>query len=208
MKFLLADDHLLVRQGLIRIINERWPEALGFEAANDTQVFQLLDKNDYAFIVLDISMPGRGGLDILKQIKAQGINSPVLVLSMHPEEQYAIRVLKAGAAGYLHKDSAPEELIGAIEKILSGRKYVTAAVAERLAELAEFNHTNQGHELLSDRELEVLQLIASGSTVGEVAEQLCLSVNTISTYRARILEKLRLQNNSEITRYAIDNGLA
>lgn len=208
MKFLLADDHLLLRQGLIRIIKERWPEAQGFEASNDVEVFQLMDKNEYAFIILDISMPGRGGLDILKQIKANGKTPPVLVLSMHPEEQYAIRVLKAGASGYLHKDSAPEELINALEKILSGRKYVTASVAERLAELAEFNHTNEGHELLSDRELEVLQLIASGSTVGEVAEQLSLSVNTISTYRARILEKLRLQNNAEMTRYAIDNGLA
>ncbi|MEZ4798557.1 MAG: response regulator transcription factor [Flavobacteriales bacterium] len=208
MKFLLADDHLLLRQGLIRIIKERWQDAQGFEASNDTEVFQLIDKHDYAFIILDISMPGRGGLEILKQIKSQGIAAPVLVLSMHPEEQYAIRVLKAGASGYLHKDSAPEELINALEKILSGRKYVTATVAERLAELAELNHTNEGHELLSDRELEVLQLIASGSTVGEVAEQLSLSVNTISTYRSRILEKLRLQNNSEMTRYAIDNGLA
>lgn len=208
MKFLIADDHSLLRQGLIRIINERWNDAIPFEAAKDTEIFSLLKKESYDFIILDLSMPGRGGLDVLKQLKSDGNNTPILILSMHPEEQYAVRVLKAGAAGYLNKDSAPEELIGAIEKILSGRKYVSAIVAEQLADMSQVGFEKEAYQLLSDREMEVLKLLAQGKTVAEVAAQLSLSVNTISTYRARILEKLHLENNSALTRYAIENGLA
>lgn len=144
----------------------------------------------------------------MKQLRASKINVPVLILSMHPEEQYAVRVLKAGASGYLNKDSAPEELINALERILQGRKYVSMNVAEQLANHAEKGIESNAHEMLSDREMEVLKLLSQGFTVGDVASRLSLSVNTISTYRARLLDKLGLDNNAALTRYAIDNGLS
>lgn len=208
MKFLIADDHSLLRQGLIRIIHERWADAEAFQASMDTEVFAHVAHQTFDFIILDLSMPGRGGLDILKQLRASKINVPVLILSMHPEEQYAVRVLKAGASGYLNKDSAPEELINALERILQGRKYVSMNVAEQLANHAEKGIESNAHEMLSDREMEVLKLLSQGFTVGDVASRLSLSVNTISTYRARLLDKLGLDNNAALTRYAIDNGLS
>lgn len=208
MKFLIADDHSLVRHGLLRIIKERWPDAEAIEASKDAEVFQAVEKHSLDFIVLDLSMPGRGGLDILKQLKSNGLKCPVLILSMHPEEQYAVRVLRAGASGFLNKDSAPELLINALERVLAGRKYVSDAVAEQLASGTQYGNSQALHEHLSDRELEVLQQLAKGKTVSEIATELSLSVNTISTYRARILEKLGLESNAALTRYAIDNGLA
>lgn len=208
MKFLIADDHSLVRHGLLRIIKERWPDAEAIEASKDAEVFQAVEKHSLDFIVLDLSMPGRGGLDILKQLKSNGLKCPVLILSMHPEEQYAVRVLRAGASGFLNKDSAPELLINALERVLAGRKYVSDAVAEQLASGTQYGNMQALHEHLSDRELEVLQQLAKGKTVSEIATELSLSVNTISTYRARILEKLGLESNAALTRYAMDNGLA
>lgn len=207
MKILIADDHAIVRKGLVQILQEEFPTAQVTEVANSNQALDEVNKQIWDVILLDISMPGKNGIETLKQIRANGIKAPVLMLSMHSEEQYAVRVLKAGASGFLNKQSATEELLNAIHKVLSGRKYITASLAEKLAESLGENEKKPGHELLSDREMQVLQLIASGKTVSEIAEEISLSVNTISTYRTRILEKINLHNSAEITRYAIDNNL-
>lgn len=207
MKILIADDHAIVRKGLVQILQEEFPTAQVTEVANSNQALDEVNKQIWDVILLDISMPGKNGIETLKQIRANGIKAPVLMLSMHSEEQYAIRVLKAGASGFLNKQSATEELLTAIHKLLSGRKYITASLAEKLAESLGENEKKPSHELLSDREMQVLQLIASGKTVSEIAEEISLSVNTISTYRARILEKTNLHNSAELTRYAIDNNL-
>lgn len=204
MKFLIADDHAIVRKGLVQLLLEEFPTAEITEVANSAEVFQQLSKQIWDLILLDISMPGKNGIEVLKQVRANGIKAPILMISMHPEEQYAIRALKAGASGFLNKESATEELLAAVHKVLSGKKYISASVADKLADNLG---AKQGHELLSDREMQVLQLIASGKTASEIAEEISLSVNTISTYRARILEKLNLNNNAELTRYALDNNI-
>lgn len=204
IKFLIADDHAIVRKGLVQILREEFPKAEITEVASSSQVMEEVDRQSWDAILLDISMPGRNGIETLKQIRANGVKAPVLMLSMHPEDQYAVRVLKAGASGFLNKETAPEELLAAVRLLLSGRKYITPSVAEKLTEtMSEKN----AHELLSDREMQVLQHIASGKTVSEIAVEIALSVNTISTYRTRILEKLNLNNNAELTRYALDNNL-
>ena len=208
MKFLIIDDHAIVRKGLSQLLKEEFALAEITEVSDTNIVFEKAKGNIWDVILLDISMPGRNGLDVLKQLRADGIKAPVLMLSMHPEDQYALRALKAGASGFLNKESATEELIAAVHKVLSGRKYVSAALAEKLAEGAGSGTERPAHELLSDREMQVLQLISSGKTVSEIAEEISLSVNTISTYRNRILEKLSLHNNAELTRYALDNSLA
>jgi two-component system invasion response regulator UvrY len=207
MKFLIADDHAIVRKGLVQMLREEFPTSEIIEVANSNEVLDQVRKQILDVILLDISMPGRSGIETLKQIRSEGIKAPVLMLSMHSEDQYAVRVLKAGASGFLNKESATEELLAAVHKVLSGRKYITAAVAEKLADTSEYGN-KPAHELLSDREMQVLQRIASGKTVSEIAEEISLSVNTISTYRTRILEKLNLNNNAELTRYALDNNLA
>ena len=158
-------------------------------------------------ILLDISMPGRNGMETLKQLRAMGIKSPILMLSMHSEDQYAVRALRAGASGFINKECANDELLSAIHKVLTGKKYITETVAEKLADSVGKPEQKLLHESLSDREMQVLQQIASGKTVSEIAEEISLSVNTVSTYRARILEKLSLNNSAELTRYAIDNHL-
>ena len=207
MNILIADDHAIVRKGLIQLLREEFPSAEVTEASNSLEVQDKLRQKIWDIILLDISMPGRNGLEILKQIRADGIKAPILMLSMHPEEQYAMRVLKAGASGFLNKESATADLIAAVQKVLSGKKYISASLAEKLAEGVGDSSEKLAYELLSDRELQVLQLIASGKTVSDIAEEIALSVNTISTYRTRILEKLSLHNSAELTRYAIDNGL-
>lgn len=209
MKILIADDHAVVRKGLIGILSNSYPSAQITEANNGIDVVhQLHSDTDWDLIILDISMPGMNGIETLKQLKYEEYKTPILVFSMQAEDQYAIRVLKAGAAGYVKKDNSTEELIPAIEKILSGRKYISPSVAEILADVM---HTSEGkeelYELLSDREMQVMQLIANGKTVSDIADMIFLSVNTVRTYRARILEKLSLHNNAEITRYAIENKL-
>jgi two-component system, NarL family, invasion response regulator UvrY len=207
LKFLIADDHAIVRKGLVQILREEFQSATFIEVSNSIEVLEQVKKQIWDMILLDISMPGRNGIETLKQIRAEGIKSPILMLSMHSEEQYAVRVLKAGASGFLNKESATEELLIAVHKVLAGRKYITSSIAEKLADTMDDHIDKPAHELLSDREMQVLQLLASGKTVSEIAEQISLSVNTISTYRARILEKLSLNNNSEITRFALDNNL-
>jgi DNA-binding NarL/FixJ family response regulator len=207
MNILIADDHAIVRKGLVQLLREEFHFASITEAANSAEVAEKAKGVIWDVILLDISMPGRNGLDVLKQLRADGVKAPVLMLSMHPEDQYALRVLKAGASGFLNKDSATEELIAAVHRVLSGKKYISASLAEKLAESMGDTSGRPAHELLSDRELQVLQLIAAGKQVSEIADTISLSVNTISTYRTRILEKLSLANNAEITRYAIDNKL-
>jgi DNA-binding NarL/FixJ family response regulator len=207
IKILIADDHTIVRKGLKQIIAETTDMVVTDEACDGQEVLNKVRKDVFDLVLLDISMPGRTGLDILRELKAENPKLPVLVLSMYPEEQYAVRVLKAGASGYLTKESAPDELIAAIRKVSAGKRYVTPSLAEKLAFNLQIDSDQPLHENLSDREYQVMCLIASGKTVGEIAEKLSLSAKTISTYRARILEKMKMKNNAEITHYAIQNRL-
>ncbi len=207
MKFLISDDHAIVRKGLKTLLEEEFPKAEFFEAVNSNEALEIASGHNLDVILLDISMPGRNGLETLKQMRNQGIKSPILMISMHSEDQYAIRALRAGASGFINKESANDELLSAVHKVLAGKKYISDSVAEKLAENVGSLTEAPAHESLSDREMQVLQQIASGKTVSEIASEISLSVNTVSTYRSRILEKLSLANNAELTRYALDNHL-
>ena len=209
IKILIADDHAIVREGLKQIVEKIPDMVVADEASNGEEVLSKIRKNDYHIVVLDISMPGpgRGGLDTLKQLKKIRPNLPVLILSIHPEEQYGVRVLKAGASGYLTKERAPEELISALRKASMGRKYISPSLAEKLAFDLGIDTEKPPHEILSDREYQVMCMIASGKTVKHIAEELFLSVKTISTYRSRILEKMKMKSNAELTYYTIKNRL-
>jgi DNA-binding NarL/FixJ family response regulator len=207
IKILIADDHPVVRQGLKQILSEEPDMGNLGEAQNSQEVLELVRKQDWDIVILDITMPGRGGLDVLKELKHERPKLPVLILSVHPEDQYAVRALRAHASGYMTKDSAPEELVKAIRKILGGGKYISSTLAERLAFDLESGTEKPLHETLSDREHQVMVMMTSGKTVSEIAEEMSLSVKTISTYRARILEKMRMKNNAELTHYAIKHGL-
>ena len=207
IKILIADDHRIVREGLKQILAETPDMIVADEANNAQDVLKKVWDNDYDVLLLDISMPGRSGLDILKQLKNERPKLSVLVLSMYSEEQYAIRALRAGASGYMTKESAPDELIEAIRKVSTGRKYISPTVAEKLAFSLENGDERPPQETLSDREFQVMCMIASGKTIKAIADELSLSVKTVSTYRARILEKMRMKNNSELTHYAIQNKL-
>jgi two-component system, NarL family, invasion response regulator UvrY len=204
---LIADDHSVVRQGLKNIIKEEFSEAIIDEAITGSEALEKTREHEFDVIVLDISMPGQNGLEILKQLRAESNNTPVLILSMHSEDQYAIRMLKAGANGYLTKDTASEELIEAIKRVLIGRKYITETLAEQLLIDMDNPGDKPLHHKITDREFQVLCLIATGKTVSEIAAELFLSVPTISTYRARILEKMNIKNNAELTHYAIQHGI-
>jgi DNA-binding NarL/FixJ family response regulator len=206
-KILIADDHSAIRIGVKQICTSEFPNVQFGEAVNYAEVFQKLKETDWDILILDIDMPGRSGLDILKQIKAEKLKVPVLMFSFHSEEQIALRALKIGASGYLSKEAADMELVKAINKIMDGKKYVSQALSEKFLEMLDDTSTKEPHELLSDREYQTLMLIASGKTVSEIAEILCLSTPTISTYRARILEKMKLKNNAELTTYAISQKL-
>ncbi len=208
IKIIFADDHTLMREGIKQILNTTPDITVSDEARNGRELLSKLRVKEYNAVVLDISMPGLNGLDALKHIKSIKSGIPVLVLSMHPEEQYAVRVLKAGASGYLTKESASEELIHAIRKVVAGRKYVSPTLAEKLALDLNADNGKLPHETLSDREYQVLCMISSGKTAKEIAGELMLSVKTVSTYRARILEKMGMKNNAQLTHYAIQNGLA
>ena len=207
IRILIADDHAVVREGLKRIIGETSDMVVADEAVDGHEVLNKALKNDYDVAVLDITMPGSNGLDVLKQIKNQKPTLPLLMLSMHPEEQYAVRVIKAGAAGYLTKDRAAEELVKAIRKVSTGRKYITPSLGEKLAYSLKADSEKLPHELLSDREYDVMCMIASGKTIAEIAESLYLSENTIRTYRYRILKKMQMKHNTDLTYYAIKHGL-
>ena len=207
IRVLIVDDHAIVRRGLRELLSDEFRGAAFGEASTAQQALEQIWKKEWDVALLDITLPGRSGLDLLKEVKAARPRLPVLVLSVHPEDQFAVRVLKAGAEGYLTKESAPEELVNAIRKILAGGQYVSPTLAEKLALGLRKDSTRAPHETLSDREYEIMCCIASGKTVTEIAGELSLSPKTISTYRARILEKLRVKNNAEIIRYAIRNGL-
>jgi len=207
IKILIADDHAVVREGLKQIISETSDMIVAGEADNGQDVLNKVSVQNYDVVLLDISMPGKSGLDVLKQLKSKKPKLPVLMLSVHPEEQYAVRTLKSGADGYLTKGSATDELIAAIRKISQGKKYISSSLAEKLAFDLDMDHEKPRHELLSDREYQVMSMIASGKSVKEIADELSLSVQTISTYRSRILEKMKMKNNAEIIYYAVKQGL-
>lgn len=207
IKILVADDHPVIRQGLKQIIAENGNMAVAGEASNGQEVLEQVRKNHYNVVLLDISMPLIGGLDVLKQLQKEKPELAVLILSIHPEEQYAVRALRAGASGYITKDSAPQELITAIQTVSSGKKYVSQDLAQKLASRLGAAISKPPHEILSDREYSVLRLIAAGRTNARMAEELLLSPKTVSTYRARILQKLGLKTNAELVRYAMENQL-
>ncbi|MGI9535099.1 MAG: response regulator [Thermodesulfobacteriota bacterium] len=205
IKVLIADDHPVVRMGLKLILKNEPDISVEYEAKTAKETITFIRKEKFNIVLLDISMPDRSGLDVLAQLKRQYPELPVLILSMHSEDQYATRVLKAGAAGYMTKDSAPEELVKAVRKVTSGGRYVSPSLAEKLA----YDLTNQFdksmHENLSDRELQVMCMIADGKTITEISNELYLSVKTVSTYRSRILKKMNMKNNADLIRYSIEN---
>ncbi len=207
IRVVVVDDHAVVREGLKRIISENPGMAVTGEAGDGHEALKLVRGGACDIVLLDITMPNKSGLDVLKELRTEVPRLPVLVLSMHSEDQYAVRVLRAGAAGYLTKESAPAKLVQAIRKVVRGGKYVSPTLAEKLVSDLGTDTDRPPHEILSDREYQVLCLIASGKTVSEIGAELALSVKTISTYRVRILEKLRMKNNAEITRYAIKERL-
>lgn len=207
IRVLIADDHTILRKGLRELLEETSDIEPAGEATNGKEVLKKVREDAFDVILLDISMPGRSGIDVLKHLKTEKPDLPVLILSMYPEDQYAIRALKAGASGYLTKDSAPEQLIGAIRKVHAGGRYVSSTLAEKLALELTGGDGKDLHLKLSDREYEVMCRIASGQTVSEIAKDLSLSVKTVSTYRARTLEKMGMKTNAELTHYAISQGL-
>jgi len=207
IRILIADDHAIFREGLKHILSESPDLKVAAEARNGQEVLEKIWSEKYDMVLLDISMPGMSGLEVLKQLKIEKPKLPVLVLSMHPEEQYAVRVLRAGASGYLTKESAPDELITAIRKISQGRKYITSSLAERLAFEMEIDSEKPLHEVLSDREYQVLRIIAAGKTIKQIAEELSLSIKTVSTYRSRIMEKMKMKTNAELMHYAIKHQI-
>ena len=207
IRVLIIDDHAIIREGLKLMLSETHDIAAVDEAANGEQGLDKVLKNDYDVILLDITMPGRGGIDALKDIHNVKPDIPILILSMHPEEQYALRVLKAGGSGYLTKQCAPQEVIDAIRKVVSGGKYISDSLTEELVREIGTESEKPLIRRLSDREFQVFEMIASGKTVGKIAEELSLSVKTISTYRARILEKMNMKSNAELTFYAVSNKL-
>jgi two-component system, NarL family, invasion response regulator UvrY len=207
MRVLIADDHAVFRRGLKETIGESFPKVTFGEAKTAQETVECVRRQDWEIVILDISMPGKSGLDILDDVRRLRPKLPVLFLSMHPEEQYARRALKSGAAGYLTKDSIPEELKEAVRRILTGGRYVSAALAERLAFDLRKGADTPLHELLSTREFQVLRMIASGKSVKEIANDIALSVKTVSTYRARILQKTGMKTTAELIRYALQTQL-
>jgi len=196
-----------VRQGLKLILADHFKKAVFGQARNATEALARIAKENWDVLVLDITMPGRSGLEILQDVKRLRPKLPVLVLSMHPEDQFAVRMLKAGAGGYMTKESADEELVGAIQKVVSGGRYISPSLAERMASYLSVDVQKAPHERLSDREFQVLRMIASGKTVSQIGLELSLSVKTISTYRARVLEKMDMKNSAELTHYAVQHNL-
>ncbi len=205
MRILIVDDHAVVRRGLREILVEEFPGAHVGEAASVAEAVGMTRAGRWDLVILDLNLPGGSGLDALKEIKQLQPRLPVLVLSIYPEDQYAVRVLEAGASGYLTKEMAPAGLVEAARKSLAGGRYVSPALAERLALRLAPGRRDAPHETLSDREFQVLRMIASGRTVGQIAQELGLSVKTVSTYRTRLLDKMGLKNNAELTRYAFAN---
>jgi DNA-binding NarL/FixJ family response regulator len=207
LKLLIVDDHEVVRRGVKTIFDEESGTMVFGEASTAPEALKRISEQDWDIVILDLSLPGRSGLDLLRELKHLRPRLPVLILSMHSEEQYARRALKAGASGYMTKDSSRTELVRAVKRVVEGGKYVSATLAEQLAVDLQSGTHRPPHEKLSDREFEILCLIASGKTVGEIADMVSLSDKTISTYRARVLEKMNMKTNAELTHYAISNQL-
>jgi two-component system invasion response regulator UvrY len=207
LRILVADDHEIVRQGLKQVLNAEGDLEVIGEASNHAEVMQLVRRVACDVLILDIAMPGRNGIDTLKQIRSEQPKLPVLVLSMYPEDQYAFRALKAGASGYLTKQAAADQIVTAIRTISRGRRYITPELAEQLARAFDQDPDTPPHELLSDREFQTLRLIAAGRTLQQIGDALALSPKTVSVYRARVLAKLKMTTNAELTRYALERGL-
>lgn len=207
LKILIADDHAIVRKGLKQILLEEYPSAVIGEVADTEGLLNEVINNSWNIVICDMNMPGRSGLDALNQLRQVAPEVPVLIMSMYPEDQYALRVLKAGASGYLEKESIHDDIIKAIQTVQLGKKFITPSIAEKLADAFQDNSSKQPHELLSDREFDVFKLISSGKSVSEIAGKLSLSTTTVSTYRARILEKMGIRSNADLTRYALERKL-
>lgn len=208
LKFLIADDHAIVRSGLTQILLKEYPSAIIVEAGDAESAIQKTLEQSFDVIISDLTMPGRSGLELVHHVKTHFPRTPVLILSIHPEELYAIRALKSGAAGYLSKDTATKELILAVQRLLNGRRYISTGIAEKIANELDKNTADRpAHDLLSDRELEVFKLLAAGQTISEIAEKFNISISTVSTYRARILVKMGMKSNAELTKYALVNNL-
>lgn len=207
MRILIADDHAIVRRGLEQLLQEAFADIHVGHAGDGDQALQMVMAEDWSLVLLDISMPGKNGIELLKQIKNRHPELPVLMLSMHPEDQYALRSLRAGASGYMNKEAAPDQLLEAIRRVVAGGRYISAAVADRLASELHKPSNRPPHETLSDREFQILCYIASGKSVTDIAGILPLSVKTVSTYRSRMMKKMGLRHNAELTHYAITHGL-
>lgn len=207
IRILIADDHTIVRRGLRQILLEGFPTAYIKEVPDAEEMIKMVIAEDWDVVISDLSMPGRSGLEGLQQIKQIKPKIPVLILSIHPEGQYAVRVLKSGAAGYLSKDLAPDELVIAVQRVLSGKKYITEAVAEKLASIVNRDSNKMLHEILSDREFAVLKSLATGKSISDIAESMILSVTTVSTYRSRILVKMDMKTNADLTVYCLEHKL-
>ena len=207
MRFLVVDDHAVVRRGVRELLADSFPDCEVVEAANGEDAVRMFAEGEWDLVVLDLAMPGRGGLDALKGIQGHRPQVPVLVLSAHAEDQFAIRALRAGARGYVTKQSASDELVTAARKLLAGAPYVSASLAGHLASVLTHAPERPPHEALSDREMQVFRMLASGKSVKEIGAELALSDKTISTYRARVLEKMNLRSNAELMRYALRSGL-
>lgn len=207
IRILIADDHAIVRKGLKQLLLEEYPSATVEEVSDAETLIKKTITSEWDIVICDLSMPGRSGLDALRQIKQSSPSLPVLIMSMHPEDQYALRVLKAGASAYLGKDTIHDELINAIHTARLGKKYITPSIAEKLADAFENDTEKDNHQALSDREFDVFKLLAAGKSVSEIASQFSLSITTVSTYRSRILEKMNMRSNAEMTRYALEKGL-
>jgi len=207
IKILIADDHAVVRKGLKQILLEEYPSAKIGEVSDAESLLAEITKDNWNIVICDMNMPGRSGLDALTQIKQIAPQLPVLIMSMYPEDQYALRVLKAGASGYLGKDNIHDDIIKAVQTLQLGKKFITPTIAEKLANALGQDTSLQPHELLSDREFDVFKQLASGNAVSDIAVQLSLSATTVSTYRSRIMEKMQMRTNAELTRYAIEKKL-
>ena len=207
MRILIADDHAVVRRGLKLMIHEEYPHAHIGEVSNAESLLSEVSKQEWNLVICDMNMPGRSGLDALSQIKQLAPQLPVLIMSVYPEDQYAVRVIRAGAAGYLSKDSLDTDLPSALRQVAKGKKFISPETAEKLAEAVQANTDKKPHELLSDREYDVFKGLASGKSVSEIADQLSLGVTTVSTYRSRVLQKLAAPNNAALIKYALENKL-